>query len=275
LHFSFSPLPRILLHCVSVPSPTCRTPDSWLRHGSGLKKLALRFCGFPYLQNPPRCQGERKSWWRHGTGLKKLALRFCGFSYLQNHTRMARREIIMMAAWLRSNKACFALLWLLLPAEPHHDGKDKENHAWRHGSHLKKLALRFCGFSYLHNLTRRARREKIMVAACGSGLKQPVLRSSGLWLRSQTACLAFLWLFLPAEPHQDGKERKNHDGSMAQVSKRLPCAWLLLPAEPHQDGKERKNHDRGVAQVSKSLPCVSMASPTCRTPPGWQGEKES
>ncbi len=63
------------------------------------------------------------------------------------------------------------------------------------------------------------------------------------WIKSQKACLAFLWLLLPAEPHQDGKERKNHDG--------------------------------GMAQVSKSLSCVPVASPTFRTPPGWQGEKES
>jgi hypothetical protein len=65
----------------------------------------------------------------------------------------------------------------------------------------KKLALLFCGFFYLQNPTRR---ERIKVVA---------------WLRSQRACLAFLWLLLPAEPHQDGKERKNHDGGMAQVSK--------------------------------------------------------
>jgi hypothetical protein len=62
---------------------------------------------------------RREGIMRHGSGLKKLAWRFCGFSYLQNPTRMARREKIMMVAWLRSQKACLALLWLLLPAEPH------------------------------------------------------------------------------------------------------------------------------------------------------------
>jgi hypothetical protein len=63
------------------------------------------------------------------------------------------------------------------------------------------------------------------------------------WLWFQKACLAFLFLLLPSEPYQDDKKRKNHDG--------------------------------GMAQVSKSLPCIPVASPTCRTPPGWQGEKES
>ncbi len=63
------------------------------------------------------------------------------------------------------------------------------------------------------------------------------------WHKSQKACIAFLWLLLPAKPHQDGKERKNHDG--------------------------------GMAQVSKSLYCIPVASLTCKTPPGWQGEKES
>jgi hypothetical protein len=131
------------LYCVSVASPTCRTPpgwqgerESWWRHGSGHKKACLAFLWLllpaephqdgknrknhdggmaqvskslycmpvasPTCRNPPGRQGEKESWWRHGTGLKKLALRFCGFSYLQNPTKMARRERIMMAAWLRS-----------------------------------------------------------------------------------------------------------------------------------------------------------------------------
>jgi hypothetical protein len=38
-------------------------------------------------------------------------------------------------------------------------------------------------------------------------------------LRPQKASLAFLWLLLPAEPHQDGKERENHDGGITEASK--------------------------------------------------------
>jgi hypothetical protein len=83
-----------------------------------------------------------------------------------------------------------------------------------------------------------ARRERIMMAA---------------WFRSQKACLAFLWLLYLQNPTRMARrERIMMAASLRPQKASLAFLWLLLPAEPHQDGKERENHGGGITQASKS-----------------------